>query len=94
MSIKVKSDEVKKLFRDMPREKDQAWRAAGELFKSLTPVKSGNARRNTRVTDTEIHADYGYADRLDSGWSRQAPRGMSAETLKYFQQRIDRDLGK
>jgi hypothetical protein len=46
-------------------------------FKSLTPKRSGNARANTDLNNSkEIVADYAYAQRLDRGWSHQAPAGM------------------
>jgi hypothetical protein len=46
-------------------------------FRELTPVRSGNARRKTRLSGNEIQADYAYAQRLDKGWSQQAPQGMT-----------------
>jgi hypothetical protein len=46
-------------------------------FKELTPVRSGNARRRTTLRNNTIEADYAYAQRLDAGWSRQAPDGMT-----------------
>ena len=94
MSVKINSKEVRDLLTSLPKQKSRAWREAGEVFRSLTPVKSGNARRNTRISDTEIHADYAYADKLDMGWSAQAPEGMSKETLRVLEAKINRDLGK
>jgi hypothetical protein len=42
-------------------------------FRALTPYYKGNARRSTRLQNTnrEIIADYPYAQRLDNNWSRQ-----------------------
>jgi len=61
---------------------------AFRYFQSITPVRTGNARRNTRLRGDEIRADYSYATRLDEGSSRQAPDGMSAPTTKFIQEYI------
>ena len=62
---------------------------AEKEFKQLTPVRSGNARRRTKLkSNTEIVADYPYAERLDEGWSKQAPRGMTEPFLKWSQRKI------
>lgn len=63
-------------------------------FRDITPIKSGNARRNTRLRNDEIQADYPYAQRLDEGSSRQAPQGMTEPTVKYIQGWIRRQGGK
>lgn len=55
-----------------------------EFFKDITPEKSGNAKRKTSLRDTEIVADYPYAGRLDQGYSRQAPKGMTEPTIKHL----------
>lgn len=61
---------------------------AYQYFRSVTPIQSGNARRNTHLRGDEIRADYAYATRLDTGWSRQAPNGMSEPTTKFIQEYI------
>lgn len=57
-------------------------------FKGITPVRSGNARRNTRLQGDEIQANYPYAGRLDKGYSSQAPDGMTKPTEKFIQEYI------
>ena len=57
---------------------------AYKKFKDLTPFRSGNAKRKTRKESDAIVADYPYAQRLDKGWSRQAPNGMSKPTIKHI----------
>lgn len=61
---------------------------AYDYFRRATPVRSGNARRSTRLQGDEIQADYPYAQRLDDGYSPQAPRGMTAPTEKFIQEYI------
>lgn len=63
-------------------------------FVRRTPVRSGNARNSTRLNGNEIQADYPYAGRLDHGYSRQAPTGMSKPTIVYIQNYIKKQLGK
>lgn len=61
---------------------------AFDYFRSVTPIRTGNARRSTRLQNDEIHANYPYAGRLDSGYSRQAPDGMTKPTEKFIQEYI------
>ena len=62
---------------------------AHKFWVSITPVKTGNARRNTNLSGTKIRADYQYAVPLDKGRSKQAPRGMSKPTEEYIQRRLN-----
>jgi hypothetical protein len=58
-------------------------------FKSLTPRRTGNARNNTELTArNEIRGDYPYAQRLDQGWSRQAPKGMIEPFTLWWEKQI------
>ena len=62
-------------------------------FYKETPVRTGNARRNTLKTNTSIYADYPYAQRLDNGYSKQSPKGMVKPTLAAIQAYIKKILG-
>lgn len=65
------------------------------FFKAHTPIRSGRARRNTFLKNkNEIIGQYPYAQRLDEGYSRQAPDGMTKPTEAYFKRRLDAILGK
>ena len=72
---------------DLP---DDVWESAGNFFIEKTPRQSGNAQRRTRVRRRRIEANYPYAQRLDEGWSKQAPRGMSEPTLDHIESEVDR----
>ena len=61
---------------------------AYEYFRGITPRRTGNARNKTRRVNNEIRADYPYAQRLDNGYSPQAPSGMTEPTIKYIQEYI------
>lgn len=68
-------------------------RRAYDYFKNITPIRSGNARNNTKMNNNRIEAKYQYASVLDAGRKRvgnrmqgsnQAPEGMSKPTIKRF----------
>jgi len=61
---------------------------AHKVFKGETPIKTGNARKRTRLQGEVIKADYKYATELDAGKSRQAPEGMSKPTEEYITKRV------
>jgi hypothetical protein len=53
-------------------------------FVSVTPIRSGNARRNTTIVGNSIEANYPYAERLETGYSKQAPKGMTEPTIEHI----------
>lgn len=66
--------------------------AAHAEFLKNTPKRSGNARRNTQLQGNKIVADYAYSQRLDEGYSSQAPQGMTQPTEQWIQREVDRRL--
>lgn len=77
---------------------DELANDAYQYFVAQTPIKSGNARRSTELDKTNsktvIVGDYPYAQRLDDGYSRQSPSGMSKPTERYLEKRINTIVGK
>ena len=67
---------------------------AYRVFSVNTPIRTGNARRNTHLAQNEIEADYPYAVRLDEGYSKQRPNGMTNPTIAWLQDYIRKNLGK
>ena len=63
-------------------------------FVEITPYRSGNAQRSTRLHGNTIEGNYPYAQRLDTGWSSQAPEGMTGPARDYFEQRLDQLVNK
>lgn len=57
-------------------------------FVKITPIDTGNARNNTTLNGNIIEANYPYAERLDEGWSKQAPNGMVEPTVELAQKII------
>lgn len=71
-------------------------------FKEVTPIKSGNAKRNTNLRGNTINANYAYATVLDKGrhitskgarGSKQAPEGMSKPTIEHIREFVNKQLG-
>lgn len=96
MAIKLRvtanmSDAKKKTDR-MVQQLSQLPTQAADYFRSITPIRSGNARRNTRLQGKNvIIGDYPYAERLDQGYSDQAPEGMTQPTEQWINKKL-RDI--
>jgi hypothetical protein len=66
---------------------------AYKAFVKNTPIRSGNARRKTKKSGNSIDANYPYAQRLEEGYSKQAPKGMTEPTLEEVRQYVYNKLG-
>jgi hypothetical protein len=66
---------------------------AYKTFKSVTPIRSGNARRKTKKEGKRIVADYPYAQRLEEGYSKQAPKGMTEPTIDAIRDYVFKKTG-
>lgn len=76
---------LKEQFSDLPE-------AAHAEFVRNTPVRTGNARRNTELQGTKIVANYNYSAELEAGRSKQAPAGMIKPTAEWIQREVDQRL--
>ena len=65
-----------------------------EYFKQITPIDSGNARRNTSLRGLTIEANYPYASSLDEGHSKQAPEGMIEPAAAYMEDLIEKEINR
>lgn len=63
------------------------------FFKTTTPIDTGNARKSTKLVGNTIDAGYNYANRLNEGYSKQAPKGMTDPTIDYLRKRVRQLLG-
>jgi hypothetical protein len=72
---------------DLPKD---AMKQAYPFLVKETPVRTGNARRSTRLRGTKINSAYGYAGRLDDGWSKQSPKGFTEPTINQLDKIVDR----
>ena len=66
---------------------------AHKAFVQNTPIRSGNARRNTVKSNNDIDANYPYAQRLEEGYSKQAPKGMTEPTIEEVRKYVYTNLG-
>lgn len=66
---------------------------AYKAFVKNTPIRSGNARRNTKKSNNSIDANYAYAQRLEEGWSKQAPKGMTEPTIEEIRNYVYQKTG-
>ena len=94
MAMTLNMSAVSKMFAEAERVAKTLPKETYEYFVESTPIKTGNARRSTKLRGDTIDANYVYAERLDSGYSRQAPKGMSGPTEKFLQTRISDLIGK
>ena len=90
MKIRIDAKDVQDLYQDISELPQELMRDAGAYFKSITPIDQGYARRNTHTINLTIKANYDYAGRLDDGWSKQAPNGMTEPTIDYMERQIDK----
>ena len=85
----VNKREVMDMFAKMSVMPEEVMSDAGKYFKQITPRNKGYAQDNTKTKQETITAGYPYAGRLDDGWSKKAPKGMSEPTIKEIDNLID-----
>lgn len=83
--VRQKVGKVQTVMKDLPLTAYQYWR-------KITPIDTGNAKRKTRLRKNVIHANYPYAERLDDGYSKQAPRGMYEPTVDHLRKELNKRL--
>ena len=78
---------------DLPRD---TIKDAYPVLKKNTPIRNGNARRKTvlRLGQDKILSNYGYAGKLDDGFSRQAPEGFTKPTIEHMRNYVNKTVGK
>lgn len=94
MTVKKVKDNVTPALKKMQEELDRLPEQVYDFFVKTTPKRSGNARRSTTIKGDVIHANYPYAQRLDEGYSKQAPRGMVEPTEKFIERQLKQILRK
>ena len=67
---------------------------AQKEMRANTPIRSGNARRNTNLRgNNTVVANYPYAQRLEDNWSPQTRgQGIIAPTEQEIQKEVNRRL--
>ena len=89
ITLNVKGvSQVSSKLKKIQNKLDKVPAEAHKVFVANTPVRSGNARRNTKLQKDTIAANYPYAKRLNEGYSKQSPKGMVEPTLAFIRKRI------
>ena len=94
MAVKMTKNNITRDLKRIEREMKALPKETYKYWVSITPKDTGNARRSTYLIANTIHASYVYASRLDEGYSKQAPEGMTKPTEKFIEQRVKKILGK
>ena len=90
MTVRLDKDTITPSIAKMKAALQQLPKAAFQDWVKSTPIDTGNARRKTKLNQNTIEAQYPYAQRLDQGYSKQAPNGMSEPVQKF----IEREMKK
>jgi len=85
VNAKLLKNTMTKSLKDLEKRISDIPKEAYDYFVSITPKDKGNARRSTQLKGSTIHANYPYAQKLDEGASKQAPKGMSEPTGKFIE---------
>ena len=93
-SFKVNTKEVERLLDKLDTVAEEVIDLAYPILKNNTPVRQGNARNRTKQQGLTIKSDYPYADKLNNGWSKQAPKGFTEPTIKFMERFINARVGK
>jgi hypothetical protein len=97
LTVNTLSSSIAKIQRNLSKLPLEAY----QEFRKNTPVKTGNARRKTRLKGKTIEANYPYAEVLDKGrhmtrrgmrGSDQAPVGMTKPTEAFIKKRMKQIL--
>tara|TARA_R100001463_G_scaffold65234_2_gene118425 strand:+ start:1435 stop:1728 length:294 start_codon:yes stop_codon:yes gene_type:complete len=96
MKVKINTKgffNLKDKLEDLP---DESMKDAYKTYLENTPVRSGNARNKTKLDtrNNTINSNYDYASALNSGRSKQSPKGFTNPAIKKLQQVISQKIGK
>ena len=88
MTVRLEKDTISPSIAKMKAALELLPQQAYKEWVKDTPIQTGNARRKTRLNKNTIEAQYPYAQRLDEGSSKQAPKGMSVPVQKFVEQQM------
>jgi len=89
MKISIVRDAITPSLLLKQRELQKIPLQAKDEFVKLTPKRTGNARSKTSLQNETIVANYDYARKLDKGYSKQAPQGMSKPLYQWLRRKFD-----
>jgi hypothetical protein len=91
MSVNVKN-QITPVLKSIQTKLNNLPLEAYKEFVKDTPIRSGHARRSTKLRGNIINANYPYAKRLDEGYSQQSPNGMTTPTEAFIKKRVKQIL--
>lgn len=95
MAIKLRVvNKISSSVKRIQKELNELPKEAKKEFVKNTPIRSGNARRSTKLNKDTIEANYDYAKRLDEGYSKQSPQGMTKPTEAFIKKRLKQIMRK
>lgn len=93
MLKRVGPSNINNSIRRYQRQLDKLPREGHAEFKRITPIDTGNAKASTKLKGNVVDARYNYANRLNEGYSKQAPQGMTDPTIDFLRKRVRQILG-
>lgn len=84
LKVKKITNNINPRLRRISKDLNKIAPKAAVFFKNETPIRTGNAKRRTKLQGQTIKANYDYASRLNEGYSRQAPDGMTNPTIEFI----------
>lgn len=90
MTVALIKDTITPSLKRMQQALKELPLSAFNEWQKNTPVNTGNAKRKTKLRGNVIESQYSYAQKLDEGYSKKSPNGMSSPTHKF----IERELKK
>lgn len=90
--LKLNKADLRRLQNDIDKAISTSMEDTFNYYKKETPKKGGNARNKTKFNKSRnsINSNYDYAGRLDSGWSKQSPKGFTKPSLNFLEKTITR----
>jgi hypothetical protein len=94
--MKVNSKIFEKRMKKLSKVPEETMIKSYPFLRNKTPVRSGNARNRTKLNKSTntIKSNYGYAGKLDDGFSKQAPKGFTDPTIDYIDKTVDQLVGR
>lgn len=88
--LKLNQQDLRKLQKDVDNAISDSMQDTFKYYKQETPKKGGNARNKTKFNQNRnrIQSNYDYAGRLDTGWSKQSPKGFTKPSLNFLEKII------
>ena len=90
MKIKFNTKDYDDMVKELYDIGPDAMKELLPFYKSKTPKAGGFARKNTFQKRNKIESKYGYAGRLDDGWSDQAPKGFTERSIDKLDNIVDK----